>query len=91
MFFEEYEVSANALRLMDAENAARILEHVEDYEVRNPAGRWGGWQNGLMIGAEWYEDGNWMETTEEKHHRAFSHRKFDRLGELSHSLEGWKI
>lgn len=52
MFFEEYEVSANALRLMDAENAARILEHVEDYEVRNPAGRWGGWQNGLMIGEE---------------------------------------
>ena len=43
MFFEEYEVSANALRLMDAENAARILEHVEDYEVRrkSPAGRLG--------------------------------------------------
>ena len=32
--FEEYEVSANALRLMDAENAAQILEHVEDYEVQ---------------------------------------------------------
>lgn len=43
MFFEEYEVSANALRLMDAENAARILEHVEDYEVRRKslAGRLG--------------------------------------------------
>ena len=65
MFFEEYEVSANALRLMDAENAARILEHVEDYEVRRISSRGSigeDGRTGLMIGEEliwgWKLNGN---------------------------------